>query len=198
MNKPRRVEIIQKKSVFKKFIFKIEEAQFRYEKFDGDMSETLTRLSLERGDSVAALIHNRIEDTLLLAEQFRYSTYGKGQGWLLEVVAGMVDGDEAPSDAMRREITEEIGYAVQVLHKINAFYLSPGGSSERIHLFYASVSRDDRVAKGGGVKYEGEDIRTVMLKTDEALKKMRVDELPDAKTLIALQWFELNRDNLPD
>jgi nudix-type nucleoside diphosphatase (YffH/AdpP family) len=198
MNKPRRVEIIQKKSVFKKFIFKIEEAQFRYEKFDGDMSEPLTRLSLERGDSVAALIHNRIEDTLLLAEQFRYSTYGKGQGWLLEVVAGMVDGDEAPSDAMRREITEEIGYAVQVLHKINAFYLSPGGSSERIHLFYASVSRDDRVAKGGGVKYEGEDIRTVMLKTDEALKKMRADELPDAKTLIALQWFELNRDNLPD
>jgi nudix-type nucleoside diphosphatase (YffH/AdpP family) len=198
MNKPRRVEIIQKKSVFKKFIFKIEEAQFRYEKFDGDMSETLTRLSLERGDSVAALIHNRTEDTLLLAEQFRYPTYGKGQGWLLEVVAGMVDGDEAPSDAMRREITEEIGYAVQVLHKINTFYLSPGGSSERIHLFYASVSRDDRVAKGGGVKYEGEDIRTVMLKTDEALKKMRADELPDAKTLIALQWFELNRDNLPD
>lgn len=194
---PKRVELIEKKEIFKKFIFTIEEAQLRHEKYDGTMSDTLTRLNLNRGDSVAAILHDTTDDTILFTEQFRYPTYSKGPGWLLEIVAGMIDGDEEPAIAMRREITEEVGYAVRTLHKINTFYLSPGGTSERIHLFYASVTKEDKVAVGGGVKYEGEDIRSVLLSTDEAMRKMANDEISDAKSLIALQWFQINRLQLP-
>lgn len=194
---PSRVEIIQKRELFHKLIFRIEEVTLRHEKYDGTMSQPLTRLNLDRGDSVAALLYNPGTDELIFTEQFRYPTHTKGDSWLLEIVAGMVDGDEDPADAMRREITEEIGYEVQTLHKINTFYTSPGGTSERVHLFYAAVSYDDKIAEGGGVPYEGEDIRTYKITTQEALQRLERQQIQDAKTLIALQWFKLHRDELP-
>ena len=41
---------------------------------------------------------------------------------------------------MRREIEEELGYRADRSSHIATFYVSPGGSSERIWLYYAEVS----------------------------------------------------------
>ena len=48
---------------------------------------------------------------------------------------------------MIREIEEEIGYRVRksALKRIGMFYVSPGGTSERIVLFYARVKASQRV-----------------------------------------------------
>ncbi|MFN8376654.1 MAG: NUDIX hydrolase [Anaerolineae bacterium] len=191
----KRVEIISKKEIFKKFIFKIEETQLRYERFNGTMTSDLTRLNLNRGDSTAAVIHHKQDDTVVLVEQFRYSTYDKGPGWTLELPAGMIDPDLDPDPAatMRREIEEEIGYAVESLRLVNKFYLSPGGSSERIFLYYSSVTPRQKKSAGGGLPGEGEDINIVRIKVDKALQKVDSGEIVDAKTIIGLQWLKMNR-----
>jgi nudix-type nucleoside diphosphatase (YffH/AdpP family) len=188
---PRRVDILSRAEVFRKAIFRIEEITFRYETFAGDMSADLTRLNLDRGDSVAAVVHETNQNALVFAEQFRVSTYDKGPGWLLELPAGVLEAGEAPDRAMRRELEEEIGYRVTSLQHISTFYLSPGGVSERIFLFYARVTATQRVATGGGLPSEGEDIRVVTLPVQEALHRMQSGRILDAKTIIGLQWLKL-------
>jgi ADP-ribose pyrophosphatase len=161
------------------------------------MSDEIVRLNLDRGDSVAALIHLKAEGCFLFTEQFRFATCDRGPGWLLEVPAGMRDGDEEPVLAMKREVLEELGIHVNgPMQHLSTFYLSPGGSSERLYLYYASVEAVDKVEEGGGVKHEGEDIRMVTLPVADALQLARDGKIADAKTLIALQWFDLHQASL--
>jgi soluble cytochrome b562 len=60
-------------------------------------------------------------------------------------------------------------------------------------LYYASVSPKDKVTRGGGVISEGEDIRTLIVRVDEALKKIETGEIRDAKSIIGLQWLYIQR-----
>ena len=185
----RRVEIERKRRILDDF-FKVEEAHLRYERFDGKMSPVVRRLNFERGDSVAAVIFNPGTQRLLLVNQFKYPAYDKGPGWITETVAGMIDKNETPEDAARREIEEEMGYRVTNLEHISTFYVSPGGSSERIVLYYAEVNATDKSKAGGGVGSEDEDIVTVELTLAEALEQIRSGELADAKTILGILWFQ--------
>src|SRR2546421_5352185 len=184
----RKVEIKSKKLIFDDF-FKVQEAILRYQRFDGQMTGNVRRLNFERGDSVAAIILNRDNQSILLVNQFKYPTYEKGPGWIYETVAGVCEKNKSPEDAMRREMLEEVGYKVSNLSLISTFYLSPGGTSERIILYYAEVGNADRVSKGGGVASEDEDIEVVELSLPEAWKALALGEIIDAKTIIALMWL---------
>jgi ADP-ribose pyrophosphatase len=73
------------------------------------------------------------------------------------------------------------------------FYVSPGGSSERIFLFYAEVDDDGRVSEGGGVAGEHEDIRVVFLPIAEVRSRLAAAGFADAKTIIGLQWLFAKR-----
>jgi nudix-type nucleoside diphosphatase (YffH/AdpP family) len=185
MNK---VEIQSKGLIFDDF-FKIEEAILRFLRFDGKMSEPVRRLVFERGDAVAAIILNRDTQRVILINQFRYPTYDKGPGWMQEIVAGIVDPNETPEEAMRREIVEEIGYRVGELTPITTMYPSPGGSSERITIYYAEVNNSDRIAVGGGLASENEDIQITEVGIPELWRALDMGEIKDAKTIIGLMWL---------
>ena len=184
----KRVEILNQRVVFND-VFKIREATVRHEKFNGQMSEPLRRLVFERGNSAAALLLNRDTQKVILINQFRFPTYEKGPGWIYEVVAGVVDQDEQPEETIRREVREEIGYKVGELQAIATFYVSPGGSSERIVLYFAEVGNADRVSAGGGRAAEHEDIEQVELTLPELWTALQHGDIVDAKTLIAVQWL---------
>lgn len=195
MNK--RVEIISRSQVFQRALFRIEEVILRHELYSGQMSNVLTRLKFERGDSVAILMHDTEEDSIFLTEQFRYPTYnpqhGRDTGWSIEIPAGTVETSEAPEAAVRREVEEEIGYTLHEVRHISTFYLSPGGTSERVLLYYAHVNLDQKTGKGGGRWEEGEDIRVMRIPVSEAITMMGNGTLNDAKTIIGIQWMQINR-----
>lgn len=184
-----KVDVISCRRVFDDF-FKIDEAELRFERYDGAMSEAVRRLNFERGDSAAALLLDARSRTVYLIEQFMYPTLAKAGGWLQTVVAGMIDEGETPAQAIRREILEEAGFAVERLEPIADFFVSPGGSSERIFLFCALVSDGARVAEGGGVATEHEDIRLVPLALDDFMA--RLAGFADAKTIVAGYWLKEN------
>jgi nudix-type nucleoside diphosphatase (YffH/AdpP family) len=190
----RRVEIISRRRVFDDF-FKIEEARLRFERYDGTMSEPVRRLSFERGDSVAALLIDPRKGMVYLTEQFKYPAYEKAGGWLIDVVAGMLDVGETPEQAVRREIVEESGLEANALEPIATFFVSHGGSSERIHLFCATVRGAPR-SGGGGVASEHEDIKVIAWSFDEFFAKFRAGELQDAKALIAACWLKDNMERI--
>ena len=187
-----KVEVISRRRVFDDF-FKIDEAEVRFERYDGTMSEAVRRLNFERGDSAAALLLDARSRTVYLIEQFMYPTLAKAGGWLETVVAGMIDEGETPAEAIRREILEEAGFAVERVEPIADFFVSPGGTSERIFLFCALVSYAARVTDGGGVATEHEDIRLVPVALDDFLARLSPHGFADAKTIVAGYWL---KDNL--
>ena len=83
---------------------------------------------------------------------------------------------------------EETGYSVDALDPIATVYLSPGGSSERIHIFRGGIALRADAADTAGIESEGEDIRIIRMPVDEAIAKVRAGELLD---VVALQWLEL-------
>ncbi len=145
------------------------------------------RLSVERGDAAAVLVHRLDTDELVLVRQFRYPTVRHGMPELLEIIAGEIESDETPDKTIRREAMEEVGYRLSMIVPIAKFFGSPGGMSELVHVYYAPVEAGDREGAGGGIGDEG--VETVTMPVAEALKMLETPQPMDAKLLVALYWL---------
>jgi GDP-mannose pyrophosphatase NudK len=169
----------------------VEEGLFRLRHADGGATGTIRRLNVRRGEGAAALVRHTGRDTFLFVRQFRYPTWENGDGWLTEIPAGLCDPGETPEQTIARELGEEIGYAPRTLRFIARCYVTPGGSNERVHLFYAEVDEGSRVGQGGGMDDEHEMIEVVARRRAELFADLAEGRIADAKTLIAVQWLRL-------
>ncbi|HUV93628.1 MAG TPA: NUDIX domain-containing protein [Anaerolineae bacterium] len=189
---PRRVVVIATERVFDGF-FKLDRATVSYERFDGSMSAPVSRLVFERGDSVGVLPFDRERRRVILVQQFRYPAYLRdGPGWLWEIIAGMIEPGRDAEDVARSEALEEAGYRLGELRQAMTVYASPGGSSERIHIYLAPVVSDQHVGNGGGFPKDGEDLLVRAFELNEALEMIEDGRVVDAKTVLALQFLALH------
>ncbi|MBT3602407.1 MAG: NUDIX hydrolase [Candidatus Latescibacteria bacterium] len=180
-------------------LFKIEEATLSHETFKGGMTPEITRINFERGDGVGVLLYAEEKDEVVLVEQFRYPVYASRSinddcptGWLLEIVAGIKDGEG--HRVARRELLEETGFELtKDLEHLTTFYLSPGGSSEQMELYLAHVKKADGIQPHTGLQSETEDIRTHTLPFSQALQMIKDGRIRDAKTMIALMLLRDQR-----
>jgi len=146
----------------------------------------------DRGPAAAILLHNPASDQVILVRQFRMPIYLSGRdGDLLEVCAGLLDGDD-PETCVRREAEEEAGIRVGTLRHAFDADMSPGSVLETVSCFVGSYDDAARISAGGGLHQEGEDIEVVELPFAEALRMVRAGEITDAKTILLLQWLALN------
>jgi nudix-type nucleoside diphosphatase (YffH/AdpP family) len=181
-----RVIVRSKRRVFDGF-FKLDEVMVSHRQFDGTMSAERALLIFERGDAVAAMLLNRDSGEVVLVEQFRVPTLDKSRndGWMIEAPAGMIRGNESPEQAVVREVLEETGYRIENPEHIATFFSSPGGTSERIFLFYAVVGDADRIGPGVGNRADGEDIRVVTMTVEDLFERLRQAAVEDPKLIIA-------------
>ncbi len=189
---PSKVVVQNRRRVFDDFL-SIDEAEVSYETYAGEMCGPLRRLSMERGDSVALLLLEAAEagGQIILVEQFRFPTYGhEGGGWLQETIAGMIDDGEDAETALRREALEEVGYRVGEVEHVATYFASPGGSSERISVYFATVRPQDRVeGHGGGLVAEHEDIRIVRTPLGVFFDNLDRGAYKDSKICVAGFWL---------
>lgn len=171
----------------------LRKATFEYEDRAG-RTTTQHREVYDRGNGATILLHDPRRDTVLLTRQFRIPVYlnGHPDGMLVETPAGLLDGD-APEECIRREAEEETGYRASDVRQVYSLYMSPGAVTEWVALFVGTYDEHSRVADGGGVAHEGEDIDVVELTVGEALAMVERGEINDAKTVILLQWLQLHR-----
>ncbi len=198
MSASRRVDVLARHREYDGFL-KLDRVTLRHTQFDGQMSAPINRLVVERGDAAAVLVYDAARDVVTLVEQFRYPAFARDpqSGWLLEVVAGTVHEGQDAEKVARQELLEEAGIVAASLEPLGIFFLSPGASTERVHLFLARVVPSDRVAEGGGAPNESEDIRVVEIPARTALDLVQQGTVRDAKTIIALQHLALWRSRGP-
>lgn len=184
----KQVNIVEKKIVFDDF-YQVEEAILQYQKTNGEMTEPLQRLCFLRCDSVAGIVFNTDTQKAILVKQFRYPAYKHGEGWIVEVVAGMLKEDEDPVAQMKAEVLEEVGYTTNIVEYISRCYMSPGGSSERAYMYYVEVSNNTKVTDGGGLAEETEDVEVIEYTLDELRHALVSGHIPDAKSIITCNYL---------
>jgi GDP-mannose pyrophosphatase NudK len=147
----------------------------------------------ETGDAAAVLLYHKERRTVILTQQFRLATYlnGNSEGLLLEACAGKLDGD-TPEQCAIRETEEETGYRISHVQKVAEVYVGPGAITELVHCFIAPYTEEMKVSAGGGLEAEGEDIRVQEYSFDEACAMAANGRIRDAKTVILLQYLQLN------
>lgn len=148
----------------------------------------VTRQLEDHGEAAAVLPYDAQRKVALVARQPRLGPLYSGfEPYLLEAAAGLIDPGESPADAIVREALEELGLRLDAIEPIAAAWSMSAVSSERIHLFLAAYSAADRVADGGGMEEEGEEIEVLELPLKALLAEADSGALADLKTL-ALVW----------
>jgi nudix-type nucleoside diphosphatase (YffH/AdpP family) len=165
---------------------------FDYRGRDGRWT-TQQRETYDRGNGAAILLYDPDRRNVLLTRQFRFPAYvnGHADGMLVEVAAGLLDG-EHPEAAIRREAEEELGVLVDGIDHVFDAYMSPGSVTERVHFYAARYGPADRTGAGGGVAGEGEEIEAIELAFDAALEMIHAGGIADGKTIMLLQWAALS------
>ena len=183
----RQFDIHSEETVYDGF-FKIKRFSLSHERFGGGTLGPMTRELFERGEAAAVLPYDPINDTVLLVEQFRIGVLEKGDPWQMELIAGIIEDGERPAQVARREAQEEADILIDDPVLIHEYFVSPGGTSEKIHLYFACANLHDA---GGffGLGEEHEDIKVHVLETDAFFALLEAGKITNAMTLIAAYWF---------
>lgn len=137
------------------------------------------------GVSVAPVIN----DKMILVGQYRKAI----EQFIYEIPAGKLElgEEENPATAALRELEEETGYTVSDLtdlSEIALFYGTPGFSSEKTYLYFSAHLT--KVSHPRPMDDE-EFLDKIFVTLDEAKEMMRQGQICDAKTMIAVQYWEL-------
>jgi ADP-ribose pyrophosphatase len=134
---------------------------------------------VEHAEAVAVIVRPRPHE-MLLVRQYRHPL-GRDH-W--EVVAGGMNPGESPEEAAVRELREETGYLAHRVERLWSAFTAPGFCTELLHFCVV-----DGYDIGEREPDEGEEeMELGIFATDELWRRIRADELPDAKTQIAVLW----------
>ena len=192
-------KILDKKIIYQGYA-KVELYTIQNRLFSGVWSQPYVREISRRLNAVAALPYDPKSNQVVLIEQFRAGTLwqeNKSRSpWLLELVAGVMDKDkENKEELIKRELIEEAGLECFGLQHIHTYLASPGGTSEEVTIYCAKVDAS-KAPKFSGLAEEHEDIRVHVLPIDKAFTAVKNGTIYNAATIIALQWLELNLQQL--
>jgi ADP-ribose pyrophosphatase len=128
------------------------------------------------------------DGTVTLIRQLRPAVEGK----LLEIPAGRLDPGEHPVACGSRELLEETGLAANNLESLGIMHPSPGVFDEKIHLFLATgLLQQDASPE------HYEEIETVRIPLEKALRMAAEGEITDSKTSLALFRAAHRRQSIP-
>lgn len=145
----------------------------------GDVDRTF---EIVEHPGAVAMIPITADGKILLVRQWRRAI----EKIILEIPAGTLEKDEEPAVCAQRELQEEIGFYAHKLTHLGGFYTAPGFCSEYIHLYLA-----ENLEKKALEADEDEGIDVVAMTLQEALHKVKTNEINDAKTILALCRYQL-------
>ncbi len=170
---------------------RLEAVEFDYLRRDGQWQRQKREI-YHRGHGAALLLYNLEQATVILTRQFRYPAFEvDGDGFLLEVPAGVIEGDD-PLATVLQEAEEETGFHIGDATFLFKAYVSPGSVTEQLHYYAAPYRAEQRISAGGGVESEGEDIEVMEVRFDTVRQWIANGNITDGKTLILMQYAALH------
>ncbi|MBE2893588.1 ADP-ribose diphosphatase [Spirabiliibacterium falconis] len=191
------IQLERKELVYDGF-FKLYTIDFKHKLFAGGESGLVRRELLDKGSAAAVIAYDPKQDSVVMVEQVRIGAYIGDQTrspWLLELVAGMIETGEMPAEVAKRETLEEAGLTIQRLEPVMQVWDSPGGITERIHLFVGEV---DCTQAGGlyGLSEEQEDIKVHVIARSLAYQWLEEGKIDNAIAVMGLQWLQLHYQDI--
>ena len=116
-----------------------------------------------------------------LIKQFRYAV-GKE---MIEIPAGKLDKNEKPIECATRELEEEIGYKAQKLTFLTEIYPAVGFCNEKISIYLAEELIKTKIKLD-----PDEFVKLIPTNLNDAIEMIENGIITDAKTIIALLWYE--------
>ncbi|MCE4612531.1 MAG: NUDIX hydrolase [Desulfurococcales archaeon] len=129
-------------------------------------------------DSVAVIPFYSRSCQVALVKQYRPAI----REYLLEAPAGTISEGENPEEAAIRELAEEANLKPSRLELVAKGYLSPGYSTEMMHLY---IAWDPYPAEGSPEEYEL-ILGVERVKLAEALEMVREGSIRDVKTILLI------------
>ena len=183
-------EITQREYLYRGFI-QVEKISLRHQLFNqAEYTSSIQRELIRRKEAAGVLIYNDQQQRFALIEQFRVGAIDDPVSpWQLEIIAGVLDGDESPESCIRRESLEESGCKIEELEHLFSFYPSAGACDEIFHLYVAQAELPEQ---GGifGMPDEGENIQLHILNYADLNTLFSSNRLRNAPVIMALQWLK--------
>jgi ADP-ribose pyrophosphatase len=184
------VKIQSREYLFRGFI-QVEKVSLRHRLFNQtEYTPVIQRELIHRPEAAGVLIYDDAQQKFALIEQFRVGAMDDSDSaWQLEIIAGVLDGDESPESCIRRESLEESGCEIDELQHLFSFYPSAGACSELFHLYSAQANLPEQ---GGifGMPDEGENIQLHLIDYSEIKNLFTNGRLRNAPVIMALQWLQ--------
>ncbi|MEQ1412082.1 NUDIX domain-containing protein [Acinetobacter indicus] len=184
------LRIQQREFLFRGFI-QVEKVSLSHRLFNQNhYTPVIHRELIQRPEAAGVLLYDEKKHKFALIEQFRIGAMDdQDSPWQLEVIAGVLDGDESPESCIRRETLEESGCEVEELQHLFTFYPSAGACAEIFHLYSAKVNLPEQ---GGvfGLSEEGENIQLHIFEYEHLPILLANGRLRNAPLIIALQWLQ--------
>lgn len=162
--------------------------------FDGSKEiKGISREVYERKDSVAVVIRDVKSSDFLFVRQLRPGLFSheNDSDFAIELVAGTLDDpDKDAVETVIAECYEEAGVRVSeddIAH-MKSFYVSPGVTNERCHVFLAVCDIEDHL-QYAGLHEHGEDVEVLRLPIEKVVKMLDENILTSAATVIGVQSY---------
>ena len=147
----------------------------------------INREILGVGDVVFALCYSPEEKKFYLIKQFRPFYFVRKEKYKFELVGGLVDKGEAITQALKREINEEIGVKTLKIKKLTKYCPVPGYSDEIVHVYYAEVEKIKKSHLYN--KFENEEIKVSKLSLNQLKKINSSKQIQNVLTKVSIYEY---------
>lgn len=127
-----------------------------------------------------AMLAEDADGGVFLVRQYRHAVDEE----IYEIPAGLVEAGESAEETAARELQEEIGRRPGRLEKIAELYSSPGFTTEKITMFYATELSDSKLPED-----DDEYIKVRKFSPAELASLVAEGGVKDGKTLAAYYWL---------
>ncbi len=124
--------------------------------------------------NASAIVAIDNNNNVIMVKQYRTSN----NRIMLEIPAGKLDKGEKPIECAKRELREETGYIPENINFLFSPMVSPGFSTEHIHIFMAT-----NLSLGETDPDDDEFVEVVKLPITEAIEKIMNGQIEDGKTI---------------